>query len=145
MKRVQKDTSTILNSYIDENRRKIDEALVSLRLMKKIDDFLYVNQISQKQFSNKIGCSESYISQLMSGVKKINTRFINKFEKSFGLKVDFDLKLDNSEDYLLKVSDTPVTINVNMIMGNYQTTEYLISAKSNAFLRSTSQSQTTKE
>lgn len=95
MKEVINNSNNSLNSYIENNRSKIDEALVSLRLMKEIDDFLEINNIKQRDFADKIGCSEAYISQLMSGTKKFNTSFINKFEKIYNLKIDFKIKHKN--------------------------------------------------
>ena len=87
MKEVVNNTSNSLNSYIEDNRMKIDEALVSLRLMKEIDNFLDINEVSQRDFANSIGYSEAYISQLMSGTKKFNASFINKFEKLYDIKL----------------------------------------------------------
>ncbi len=84
-----------IQSYIDENREKIDEALVSLRLMKEIDWFLDLENISNKKLAEDLGYSESFISQLMSGVKKANVSFINKFEKKYNAKINFSLQIQN--------------------------------------------------
>lgn len=80
-----------LDSKIEEKRNKIDEVLVSLRFLKKIDDFLIETNCSKRELANKLNCSESYISQLMAGTKKINVSFINKFEKYFN--IEFEVKL----------------------------------------------------
>lgn len=87
-----------IQSYIDTNREKIDESLVSLRLMKEIDNFTEFNKISNKDLAFGLGYSESYISQLMSGVKKFNASFINKFEKKYEVKVDFKILLNSNDN-----------------------------------------------
>lgn len=102
-----------IQSYIDENRNSIDESLVSLRFMKQIDRFLEDKMITQRDFAYKIGYTESYISQLMSGVKKINTSFINKFEKKCGVRVDFKLYIQEDNRFLIE-ENSEITISVNV-------------------------------
>jgi transcriptional regulator with XRE-family HTH domain len=115
MKKVVKTSSNSLDSYIEDNRMKIDEALVSLRLMKEIDDFLDDNKISQRDFAGNIGCSEAYISQLMAGTKKFNTSFINKFEKNYKLKIDFKIKTKSEYAVVSKMANSHIEININLI------------------------------
>lgn len=94
-----------IQSYIDKNREKIDESLVSLRLMKEVDMFLDANNIPNKLLAKDLGYSESFISQLMSGVKKINTSFINKFEKNYKVRVIFSIvKEDEKDDNIISIS-----------------------------------------
>ncbi len=102
-----------LNSYIDNNRVKIDEALVSLRLMKEIDDFLEINDIKHRDFAVKMGYSEAFISQLMSGTKKFNTSFINRIEKTFDLKVDFKIKTKNDIEFISKYTNSSIIIYID--------------------------------
>ena len=106
-------SSKSLNSYIEDNRTKIDEALVSLRLMKEVDDFLDVNNISQRDFASNIGYSEAFISQLMSGTKKFSASFINRLEKNYRLKVDFKIRTKNDSDFVTKISNSFINININ--------------------------------
>lgn len=80
-----------INTYLDSNRNKIDETLVSLRLLKEVDDFIAENNISQRDFAKELGYSEAFISQLMSGTKKVNTAFINRFEKTYNLFIKFTI------------------------------------------------------
>lgn len=108
-------SSNSLNSFIENNRNKIDEALVSLRLMKEIDEYLDINNISQRDFAKNIGYSEAFISQLMSGTKKFNASFINRFEKTYDLKVDFKIKAKNEKDFVSKIANAFVEININVI------------------------------
>lgn len=91
MKELLKNNFSI-QSYLDENREKIDEALVSLRFMKEIDEFLDFTNVSQREFASSIGYSEAYVSQLMSGTKKFNSSFINKFEKKYDVEISFKIK-----------------------------------------------------
>lgn len=85
-----------LNSYVDNNREKIDAALVSLRIIKQIDNFLDYNELNQKDLANKLEVSEAFVSQLMSGSKKINVQILNKFEKQFNVEFEFKLRSKNS-------------------------------------------------
>jgi len=121
MKELSKNYSDSLNTYIDENRDKIDEALVSLRLMKEIDDFMEINKISQRDFADKLFYTESFVSQLMSGTKKINTKFINRFEKTYDLKIEFKIKPNDSSDFISRLTSNS-TIQVNVEVVNLITT-----------------------
>ncbi|MDI9365070.1 MAG: helix-turn-helix transcriptional regulator [Flavobacterium sp.] len=94
-----------IQSYANNNRTKLDESLVSLRFMKEIDRFLDYKKISNKELALKLNYSESYISQLMSGIKKINTSFINKFENAFSTKFDVKIYLKNETEYLHKLDE----------------------------------------
>lgn len=100
-----------IQSYTDEHREKIDESLVSLRFMKEVDTLLDYKNLSNRDLASKLGCSESYISQLMTGVKKINTSFINKLEKKLDVKVDFRFFLKKEECYLQSL---PKSVNVSI-------------------------------
>ncbi len=106
-----------IQSYIDKNREKIDESLISLRLMKEVDRFLDYEKLSNKDLALKMGYSESYISQLMSGVKNVNISFINKFEKCFDAKFDFKIYLKNEKVFLHRLDErTQFNININLNM-----------------------------
>lgn len=103
-----------MQSYIDSNRTKLDESLVSLRLMKEIDDFLEINNVNQRDFASCLGYSEAYISQLMSGTKKFNTSFINKLEKKYNLEVNFKINCKKESNYFSKISNSSVEISINI-------------------------------
>jgi transcriptional regulator with XRE-family HTH domain len=115
MSKSLKNTNNFLSSYVEDNRTKIDESLVSLRLMKEIDDFLEINQINHRDFADNVGYSESYISQLMSGVKKFNSSFINRFEKKFNLKIEFKIQPKKNTNYFTKVPDVYIKFDFNVI------------------------------
>lgn len=91
-----------IQSYIDSNREKIDESLVSLRFMRQVDEFLDYKNLSNKDLSVALGYSESFVSQLMSGTKKINTSFISKFENRYNVKVDFKIYINEESEFLSK-------------------------------------------
>lgn len=105
------------NSYTEKNREKIDESLVSLRLIREIDEFLEYKNKSNKEFAIDLGFTESYISQLLSGVKKINMAFINKFEKKYNVYFDFKLHLKEEKEYL-KYTNEQMTFNINIEINN---------------------------
>lgn len=114
MKELLNDNYSI-QSYIDEYREKIDESLVSLRLMKEIDEFLDVRGISQREFATNLGCSEAYISQLMSGTKKFNTSFINKFEKRYDVEIKFRIRSKEEGKFLSELAGSSIQLNVNVL------------------------------
>jgi transcriptional regulator with XRE-family HTH domain len=103
-----------IQSYIENNREKLDESLVSLRLMKEIDMFLDAKDISNKLLAQDLGYSESFISQLMSGVKKINTSFINKFENNYNVKFRFSIEEEKEENFISIYSMSFLDINLNV-------------------------------
>ena len=117
MSNLQKYDGFVLDSYIKKNREKLDESLVSLRLMKEVDDFLEMNGLNQKELAESIGYTESYVSQLMTGVKKANTSFINKFEKVFKVKIRFSIRPDKHTGHITKLSNADVSIIININTG----------------------------
>lgn len=82
--------------FLSDNRTEIDESLVSLRYMRKIEEFLQTNKSTKRDLALKLEYSESYISQLMTGTKKINVSFINKFENRYN--VHFDVVIKHKEE-----------------------------------------------
>jgi plasmid maintenance system antidote protein VapI len=120
-----------MQSYIDSNRSKLDESLVSLRLMKEIDDFLEINNVNQRDFASCLGYSEAYISQLMSGTKKFNTSFINKLEKKYDLEVQFKINCRKESNYFSKLSNSSVEISINIFTSILSSTDNFYSIENN--------------
>lgn len=110
MKEIDKNN---INTFITQNRTKLDEALVSLRFMKEVDEFLDENEISQREFAELLGYSEAFVSQLMSGTKKVNTSFINRLEKSFDVIVKFNIEHKHQSDYFARFYDNSIVVNIN--------------------------------
>lgn len=99
-----------ISSYLANNRTNIDESLVSLRFMKEIDDFLHYNNLNQKDLAKELDVSQAFISQLLSGTKKINVGFINKFEKRFDIEFKLNLKNNNSKYTVVEIVDSSIQI-----------------------------------
>ena len=74
------------------NDTDFDESLLSLKFMKEIDLFLSNKNLAQKIFAKKIGVSAAYVSQLMTGMKKVNVSFLNKIEQEFN--VEFNVEFE---------------------------------------------------
>lgn len=113
-----------IQSYVNKNRNNIDEALVSLRVMKQIDDFLHYKCENNRELAKRLGYTESYVSQLMTGVKKVNCSFINKFEKEYKVEFDFKIKLfeEEKDKVFNKIQDSIINvihININTITINH--------------------------
>lgn len=115
MSEISKMNTNLFNSYLNKNRTKIDESLVSLRFMKEVDNFIEYNKISQRKLAEDIGYTEAYISQLMSGVKKVNTSFINKLEKKYDIKIEFKILPNRECDYVTNFANTFVELNINIL------------------------------
>ena len=119
MSEVLKTSIFSMQSHIDSNRTKLDESLVSLRLMKQIDEFLDLHEVNQREFASHLGFTEAYISQLMSGTKKFNTSFIkNKFEKIYNVEFDFKINYKRNESFFTDISNSSMQINVNVFNVN---------------------------
>lgn len=122
MNKLQPKFENSISSYVDSNREKIDIALLSLRIIKQIDTFLDINNISQKELADKLGVSEAFISQLMSGSKKINVQFLNKFEKRFDVEFDFKLKDKSTFISFYEIGNKPLELkSPNMSFKSIQT------------------------
>lgn len=102
-----------INTFIVQNRTKLDEALVSLRLMKEVDEFLDENEISQRELSEFLGYSEAFVSQLMSGTKKFNASFINRLEKSFNVIVKFNIVHKDKGNYITSFYNNSIVVDFN--------------------------------
>lgn len=81
-----------LESYMRENHKEIEDSMISIRLMKQVDDFISDHDIKKSSLAERLGVSKSYITQLMTGVKKFNVSFIQKFESSYNVEIDFKIK-----------------------------------------------------
>lgn len=112
MKEIENNNN--INVFINQNRTKIDEALVSLRFMKEIDDFLDSSDITQREFAEHLGYSEAFVSQLMSGTKKVNTSFINRFEKTYDLVVKFNIEQKSKSDCFARIFNSAIELDVNI-------------------------------
>ncbi|MDM1397104.1 helix-turn-helix transcriptional regulator [Myroides odoratimimus] len=87
-----------VSDFLNDNKKDIEESVVSLRFMKQIESFLEENKCTKRDLARELSYSESYISQLMTGSKKINISFINKFEKHYDVK--FKLGIKNCKEML---------------------------------------------
>lgn len=114
MSNLSKINTNLFDTYLDKNRIKIDESLVSLRFMKEVDNFIDFNNISQRRLAEDVGYTEAYVSQLMSGVKRVNASFINKLEKKYDIKVQFKILPNNECDYITSFTNTFIEININI-------------------------------
>ncbi|MEZ7506994.1 helix-turn-helix domain-containing protein [Flavobacterium sp. Arc2] len=113
MNKLQINLKNQLSSYVDNNREKLDVALLSLRIIKQIDTFLDSKKLNQKDLATNLEVSEAFISQLMSGSKKINVQFINKFEKKFDVEFDFKLRDKKSMATFFEITNSSIELKSN--------------------------------
>jgi transcriptional regulator with XRE-family HTH domain len=123
-------TNNNISSYIDNNRTKLDEALVSLRFMKQIDDFLAIHNLNQKDLAYDLNVSAAFISQLMAGTKKINTPFINKFEKKYDVEFKLMICYNNSQYSITEGIPNPIKLKAKVL--NFVESSSHYTSKSNA-------------
>lgn len=101
--------------FLDKNRDKLETSLVSLRFMKEIDDFIYFNDLTQRNFAAKMNVSEAYVSQLMSGVKRLNMGFLKNFEKSFNVEMKVKIVSEDPEYTTVEwINSDPVQLSTKM-------------------------------
>lgn len=100
--------NNLLTSYVEDNRDKIDTALVSLRIVKQIDNYLDNINCNQKDLAIALGVTESYVSQLMSGSKKVNVQLINRFEKEFNVEFNFHIERKNPTYTTIRIVNSDV-------------------------------------
>lgn len=118
MNKVEINGNNTLMSFIEDNRTKIDESLVSLRFMKQIDVFLDNNNLNQRDLASDLAISEAFVSQLMTGSKKVNVSFLNKIEKKYDIEFKVSIKNKNSKYKVIELTNSPTLIKLNTVINN---------------------------
>jgi transcriptional regulator with XRE-family HTH domain len=57
-------------------------------VMKVLLDYLDLTKMTNVALARKLGCSESYISYLLSGARVPSTRMLNKMHETLGISYD---------------------------------------------------------
>jgi transcriptional regulator with XRE-family HTH domain len=82
----------------EEEKLEHDAQMISYKILSEIEKLCDERKIKKKDLAELVGTSKSYITQLFSGVKSINTNIMAKFENALNVKFEIRLK-QNSESY----------------------------------------------
>jgi|GEM_PF-6451610 len=102
-RKVAKLDKSIFHLDLEKQDSKMNEAMVSLRVMRQIDDYLTYLEMTNREFADRLEVNESYISQLMTGTRRVNIAFLNKIEEVFNVK--FIFKIDHKKTSLSMTQD----------------------------------------
>lgn len=86
-----------LFSFADEAEEQEHKAqMISYRFLSELEKLCEERNIKKKDLAEMIGTSRSYITQLFTGVKQINTQFMARCEMTLDISVDITLKIDSA-------------------------------------------------
>ncbi|MCU7526222.1 MAG: helix-turn-helix domain-containing protein [Ignavibacteria bacterium] len=91
-KEIEKRMENLLSFENNAELEDFDEIVFHLRVMNEIKDLLKKKNWNKKKLAEELGTSQSYISQLFSANKLINTKLIGKLERL--LNVRFTIKIE---------------------------------------------------
>lgn len=83
-----------------KDRIELDRDILSAKFLSEIQFFLDENKITRKNFANKVGVSQSFISQLFTGEKVVSMEFLAKTQQAY--KIKFNIRLEETLDYSSK-------------------------------------------
>lgn len=81
-----------------EDKIEHDAQMISYRILSELERICEQKNISRKTLADMVGTSKSYITQLFSGSKSINTTMMARFENALDARFEVSCKLMN-DDY----------------------------------------------
>lgn len=102
-----KKTVGDIENFVQTNRENIDESLVSMRIMKQVEELMDSLELNKKQLAKELGFSQAHITNLFIGNKNVNMKFISRIEKRFNVIVDIKIQ---AKDFVKKSQDNSVHI-----------------------------------
>ncbi len=109
-KEIIQSYSNEINSLIEKHRVDINESLVSLRFLKELDFFMEEQNLAKKDLAEDLGVSRAFVSQLMSGTKKINVGFINRLEKKYNIEFKVNIQRNDCRYNVLTTISKPIVL-----------------------------------
>ena len=98
-----------LFSFSDDEERIVHNAqMISYNILSEVERLCIEKKIKKKDLAELMGISRSYITQLFTGKKSINTYTMAKFEDILNMRFEIRLKLNDEsyEDFFCKQIDT---------------------------------------
>jgi transcriptional regulator with XRE-family HTH domain len=88
----------------DEERIIHNSQMISYRILSEVENLCLEKKIKKKELADLMGTSKSYITQLFTGKKSINTYTMAKFEDILNMHFEIRVKLDEEsyEDFFCK-------------------------------------------
>lgn len=88
----------LLSFKNEEEKIEHDAQMISYRILSEVEKLCDDKKIKKKDLAEMVGTSKSYITQLFTGTKNINTYIMAKFENVLDVTFEIKLKL-NEESY----------------------------------------------
>jgi ribosome-binding protein aMBF1 (putative translation factor) len=95
-KEIEKRMENLLSFENNAELEDFDEIVFHLRVMNEIKDLLKKKNWNKKKLAEELGTSQSYISQLFSANKLINTKLIGKLERVLKVRFNIEMKKNTS-------------------------------------------------
>ncbi|HEX2866932.1 MAG TPA: helix-turn-helix domain-containing protein [Ignavibacteriales bacterium] len=89
---IEKKMEDLLSFENSAEVEEFDEIVFHLRVMNEIKDVLKKKNWNKKKLADELGTTQSYISQLFSANKLVNTKLIGKLERV--LKIRFNVEVE---------------------------------------------------
>lgn len=92
----------------EEEKIEHNAQMISYRILSEVEKLCEEKKIKKKDLAEMVGTSKSYITQLFTGAKSINTNIMAKFENALDVTFEIQLKLneDSYNDFLSKQLNT---------------------------------------
>jgi len=101
--KTKKDWEKLFAFRNDEEKIDFISSVISSSIAYNIEGLLKKRKLSKKELAQKIGTSASYITQIMTGDKLINMKFLAKLK--FYLEVDFSVEIIDTLQNICTVTD----------------------------------------
>ncbi|MBL0334536.1 MAG: helix-turn-helix transcriptional regulator [Chitinophagaceae bacterium] len=95
---INPEYDSLFNFKTKEEKYEHDAQMISYRILSEIEKHCDEKKIKRKDLAEMVGTSTSYITQLFTGVKSVNTTILAKFENALDVSFEIKMKL-NSESY----------------------------------------------
>lgn len=95
---ISEEYQDLLSFKSKEEKIEHDAQMISYRILSEIEKVCEERKIKKKDLAEMVGTSKSYITQLFTGAKSINTQIMAKFEDALDITFEVRLKL-NEESY----------------------------------------------
>ncbi len=105
---ISEEYQDLLSFKTKEEKIEHDAQMISYRILSEIEKVCEERRIKKKDLAEMVGTSKSYITQLFTGAKSINTQIMAKFEEALDITFEIQLKLneDSYSDFLSKQMST---------------------------------------
>lgn len=101
---MSKSVSNLLKFNSDKEKLEFIGDKIQLDILLKLKDIMKKREVSSSELANRIGVSNSFVSQLFSGDKKLNINHLAAIVFYFNVVLDISIK-DNERSKLIQFND----------------------------------------